>query len=545
MRQPLSRGEVSRGRPPLHRSWDDAPRPPRYGEESVTVDGGNHGAHEREDVELGRAGGVRRAKGGGRATNDGKERRRRRQPTNYTQNMFVVVITLLIAYEIFHSVTSFIGTSSWNYATRLEPETAASATTSSARSAEEIASQNQALAAAYGKGKTREKSRMGGAQWSASSSPFHANNAAALASNVHRDQHVVWSWFEQASTALSQGSTALSQSLSNTAGAASSVASAAWAEAARYAEEMGITAGLVQLPTLVVPASVAGNDTESDAAPTVPVRDSAPGASWSSSAWGALTELPAYLKAVAMHAAPQWTAEEAMAQLEERGSIFSARRKGDWMGCTRPYHLICKGVYRAIKRVDAVTVLDTACLLNAHWLPLVIQHLRKEFRYIKLVCAVEDKRRLQYVRAAFENVENVRYEVMDPFRDSIENKTDLVIAIKLLDKRSMIHAMRFFRNIQRNARTVSHVVYENFPTSLNRRDVNTDKLLPVRLNTFLPPFMFGKSLYRYENVDESPTAEVMEIVTMETGELFANKQTPAMADLEDPKLKKRRQDPKR
>lgn len=475
-------------------------------------------------------------------TTAGKERRQR-PPTNVMQNIFFATISLLIAYEIFHSMTAVVIPRSRQLTAGFSPLSqewpAGQASPGAApRSAEEIARQNRELAKAYDE--RIKKRRSPGSRWSQAS--LGADSGATSPAGSGHGQHIVWSYFEQASAAMSQSSSALSQSLSDTADAASSAANSAWTEAARYAHEMGIKAGLVQLPTLVVTQNA--NGTYPEGAAVEEVRDTAPGASWSSSAWGGLNSLPAYLKAVAMHSAPKWTSEEAMAQLEERGSIFTARRKGEWMGCTRPYHLACKGVYRAIKRVDATTVLDTACMLNAHWLPLVIQHLRKEFRFIQLVCAVQDKSRVEYVRAAFEDVDHVTFTTMNPFRDNVVNKTDLVVAVKLLDKKSLIHAMRFFRNMQRNAATVSHIVYENFPSSNNRRDVNDGKQL-VRVNTFLPPFMFGRTVHRYENIDESPTSDVMEIVTIATDALFANKQTPAMADLGDPKLKKRRKNPTR
>jgi hypothetical protein len=333
----------------------------------------------------------------------------------------------------------------------------------------------------------------------------------------------VWSWFEQAAAGLSQ-------SLSDAGGAASS----AWQEAARYASAVNVSEGLVRLPRLLVPAG--------DGAAGAGGRDLAPGAAWSSSSWGALTSLPAYLKAVAMHAAPDWTPEEAQAQLEERGSIFAARRKGEWMGCTRPYYLVCKGVYRSIKRINALTVLDAACVLNAHWLPLVLHHLRKEFRLVQLVCADRDASRLEYVKAAYEGIDRVTFTTLDPFRDEITNQTDLVIGVKLLDKETMIRAMKFFNNMRRSAAAVSHIVYENYPNSRNRWDLTDDKERVIRLNTMAPPFMFGQTAYRYESADEQPTSEVVEIMAIETKELFANKETPTMSDLEDPKLRKRRQE---
>jgi hypothetical protein len=477
-------------------------------------------------AEQGAREGAKRSRRSGRAV---ARKARRRAPVNVVQNALLVVISMLIVYEIFHSLTAFISPTSWqslipssfsasNQLMSGEPTQSLQRPPTAAEIARAIT--NQEHAATYGGG------LVGGRQ-----SGTQDSLSQRFPTRSGQDRHVVWSWFEQASSTFSK-------SLSDTADAATS----AWAEAARYARDMRISAGLVQLPTLVVPpAAVEGTN---DTWPRVEaVKDTAPGAAWSSSAWAALNSLPAYLKAVALHSAPKWTAEEAQAQLEERGSIFTARRKGEWMGCARPYHLICKGVYRAIKQVNAMTVLDTACMPNAHWLPLVIQHLRKEFRFVKLVCVVPDESRVQYVKAAFGDIEHVEFTTMDPFRDDVVNKTDLVVAVKLLDKKSMIQAMRFFKNMQRNAATASHVVFENYPDSRNRQTFAAAKTQSVRLNVFRPPFMFGKGIYRYQNTDEQPAREFVEVVTMETAELFSNKYSPAMADLEDPNLRNRRQEP--
>ena len=104
------------------------------------------------------------------------------------------------------------------------------------------------------------------------------------------------------------------------------------------------------------------------------------------------------------------------------------------MGCTQPYHLICKGVHRAIKIVNAVTVVDTLCAQNAPWLPLVLTHLTKEFRFVKIICANRDDTRREYVQAAYDGLEVVVFTTYDPFNTPITNRMDLVIAIKLLDR---------------------------------------------------------------------------------------------------------------
>lgn len=382
-----------------------------------------------------------------------------------------------------------------------------------------------ALAAAYTAAGERGDKKRSKAPW--------PNSSPQGSKEDKSTEDMVWSWFEQAAQSMSK-------SVSDTAGAAS----AAFQEAARYAAAIDIKEGLIQLPGLIVSASTAAvnssdgdDDSRTNPAHSAPV-DRAPGATWSSSAWGALNSLPAYLKAAALHAAPTWTAEEAQAILEKRGSIFTARQKGEWMGCTQPYHLICKGVYRAIKIVNAVTVVDTLCAQNAPWLPLVLTHLKKEFRFVKLICADRDYTRREYVQAAYDGLEDVAFTTYDPFNTPITNQTDLVIAIKLLDRQSMIRGMKFFKTLQKSP-DVKHVIYENYPRSTNRRGVGADAALPVRLNTRLAPFMFGRPVYKYQNSDESPTVETMEIMTMAVPDIFANKETPKMAELEDPRLRKR------
>lgn len=444
--------------------------------------------------------------------------------------MFLGVAGLLLAYEIIQSFRlapaltrlSWVP-GSWVPVSYIVPTKSGQGENSTTRDSLSNRRTSE-LAAAYSSGFAQRKKLVDDNEYT---------GVGSLASSTSKSQ-TAFSWFEQAALAVSG---VLSEAYIDTADAASS----AFKEAARYASDMGISEGLVHLPRLVESATNATTASLEGGETATTTQNATAGAAWSSSSWASLTALPAYLKAVALHGAPRLTSEEALAQREEQGSIFSARRKGEWMGCTRAYHLVCKGVYRAIKRVNAVSVVDTACTANARWLPLVLEHLRKEFRVVQLTCADRDLSRLQYVKAAYSDVGNVKFMTMDPFKDKISNETDLVIGVKLLDKMSMINVMKFFKNIQSSA-AVKHVVFENYPNSKNRVDLEKSKKA-VRLNGYAPPFMFGKPVYQYQNADEQPTSEIVEILAMETSELFAYKETPHMADLEDPKLRKRRVEP--
>lgn len=244
-------------------------------------------------------------------------------------------------------------------------------------------------------------------------------------------------------------------------------------------------------------------------------------------------DVPAFLRAAQMYAAPKLTAEELQAQIDERTSIFAARRKGDWMGCGRSYYLVCKGVYRAIKRTNALTILDTACAANSYWLPFVIKHLYKELKLIKLTCADKDESHLRQARQAYRDIDHVQFTQFNPYTTQISNKTDLLLGISALNDETLITASKFFRNIQESG-NVAYVVYENFPDSNNGRGSLSTRRSSGRLNTFAPPFMFGLPTYYYENVDEQPSTESVMIVAMKSEELFKNHRKPNMVDLRPP-----------
>jgi hypothetical protein len=323
------------------------------------------------------------------------------------------------------------------------------------------------------------------------------------------------SWYEQAAA-----------SMSSAVNATSDAASAAWAEAADYARRIQVSSsGFILLPSLTKGTTM----------------DNAIGAAWSAQARNAnVSALPAHLKAVALHAPPRLTPEAEEAASDERGSIFSARRKGDWMGCNRQNYLVCKGVYRAIKQANAITVMDVACDANAEWLPKVVRHLRREFRMIKLVCANPSPDKLEPAKADYMGVDLVTFTTFDPFVSHFTDKCDLIIAVNLLKSETLIRAMRFFKHLEASSDNIGAVVFDNYPDSTNRLSIGKKS---VKVNAFAPPFLFGRTLSRYAKVDEQAGAEIMEIVSVATKGMFEFQTTPSMAELEDPKLRRRKSDP--
>lgn len=233
-----------------------------------------------------------------------------------------------------------------------------------------------------------------------------------------------------------------------------------------------------------------------------------------------------------MHRPPE-TQDEGDSTDEREKSIFTARRKGAWIGCEREFHLVCKGIYRAIKVTNAIRVVDVGCAGNIGWLPHVVNKLRTEFRMVTLVCAVGTAEEEGKVRKLYGTVEGVNVLVLDAYANTFPNETDLLLAYRFLEKETLIDAMRFFKNVNKGG-TVSALALESYPASRNApgRNGGEGKLT---INTALAPFWFPSSLYEYENAAEDPEGEHMRIVVVKVAEMFTTRVTPEMKDLVDPR----------
>lgn len=303
-------------------------------------------------------------------------------------------------------------------------------------------------------------------------------------------------------------------------------------EAAPPGEAEGEKDALADIPEgpLPLPVLRSANGTASAA-------KTAAGSSWTGSfAQGVLSALPLHLLAEAKHAPPRKGGVAAGGEGEEHESIFAARRKGAWIGCERPFHLVCKGVYRAIKITNAVRVVDVECERDVAWLPHILHKLREEFRMVQLTCAVREAGRVEVVRKAYEGVRDVQVVVLDAYNDAFPAGTDMLVAYKFLEERTLIDAMRFFKNVHKSG-TVSVLAVESFPRARNKpKPVDGgDAAGKLRINTAVAPFWFPPCVYQYENVDENPENVPMHICAVKLDEIFRRKNTPGMQDLVDPR----------
>lgn len=357
----------------------------------------------------------------------------------------------------------------------------------------------------------------------------YAENGNTLGSpgSVSEEQAgVAKTWLTQAKEA------AYETMMSTTEGASSAVA-----EAFAYASNITISAGLVQLPSL---SSLRGTTSPAASSSANSTASTLSGFAWSAqAAMGKLATLPAYLKAVAVYQ-PHRTEEELEALRDgDPDSIFNARHKGQWMGCTQQFYVICKGAYRSLKRTNALTVHDVNCKANIYWLPLVIRHLKTEFRVVKLLCTTPDSSQLDQIKDAYEGVDHVTFGRFDPFTDKFVNQTDVVVAVKLLEHETMVRAMKLFRNLRESLK-VGHIVMDSYMNSVNRPEFKDPKGgTQVHINLFQPPFMFGKPLYRYSNADEDFGNERIEVVAVKRDDLFGRQQNVRFGDLQDPKQRQR------
>ncbi|KAI0561327.1 hypothetical protein FGB62_87g099 [Gracilaria domingensis] len=208
-------------------------------------------------------------------------------------------------------------------------------------------------------------------------------------------------------------------------------------------------------------------------------------------------------------------------KVRERPSIFTALRSGGWIGCERPFHLVCKGVYRAIKVTNAINVVDIGCERDAAWLPHIVRKLREEFRMVQLTCIGEKS-------SGFEDID-VEFVNMDVFEDRFPNDTDMLVAYKLVEAQTLITAMKFIKNVKRSE-SVQTLVMETFPNSDN--SIKEGKL---QINSAIAPFWFPTPLYQYSNEEENEEPQEMKVIAVPVNQLFTDRNTPSMTDLMDPR----------
>ncbi|OSX74661.1 hypothetical protein BU14_0275s0020 [Porphyra umbilicalis] len=211
-------------------------------------------------------------------------------------------------------------------------------------------------------------------------------------------------------------------------------------------------------------------------------------------------------------------------------SVYTVRQPKGWWGCDRPYWVACKGVYRSIKRLDAVAVMDVNCLANADYLPVVFAHLRLEFRYIRFVCAERDADRLAAAQAKYRSVDaKMSFITFDPFAAdaAYPPRLDVVLAIGAFAGQSLIRSMRLFRALHTSG-AARYVVFDNFPSLDNGPSVGAGggRVAGVggvnkgRINVYKGPFMFPPAKYMYENATEVYGTEHSQILALAVADLF-------------------------
>lgn len=232
--------------------------------------------------------------------------------------------------------------------------------------------------------------------------------------------------------------------------------------------------------------------------------------------------IPSFASNVLSTLPSHWLIESAPKRVERGGdSIFKALRNGGWIGCERPFHLVCKGVYRAIKATNAMNVANIGCERDVAWLPHIVRKLREEFRMIRLTC-IGDR------TSGFDGLD-VKFVAMNVYEDAFPNDTELLVAYKLMQSETLIDGMKFLKNVKRSG-TVDMLVVETFPQGDNKMQDGA-----LKVNTAIAPFWFPAAVYHYSNEAENDENEMMEIVTVRVDEMFEKRNTPTMAELVDPR----------
>lgn len=213
-------------------------------------------------------------------------------------------------------------------------------------------------------------------------------------------------------------------------------------------------------------------------------------------------------------------------------SVYTVRKPQGWWGCERPYWVACKGVYRAIKRLDAVSVMDVNCLANADFLPVVFSHLRREFRSIRFVCAERNEDRLAAARAKYASVDaKTSFMTFDPFAPdaaaAYPPRLDVVLAVGAFVGQSLISSMRLFRSLHTSG-AARYVVFDNFPTLDNVPSAGAaggtvgGGANKGRINVYKGPFLFPVAKYTYENATERYGSEENQIMALAVADLFSS-----------------------
>lgn len=266
------------------------------------------------------------------------------------------------------------------------------------------------------------------------------------------------------------------------------------------------------------------------------------GSSWAASlANGLLAALPAHWMVERLHSAPTRSSDQER-EFSYEDSIFSARRKGIWIGCGSDSYLICKGAYRAIKVVDAAKVADVGCIRNSGWLPHVLGKLRGEFRMVHLICIVPEQMHVKEVMELYKDVTmKVSVIVKNVLEEEITEKVDLLIGYGFLKGGTLIRAMRFMRLVKRSG-NVRYLLLENYPGEknvvINELKSNGKNDRKIRINTGIAPFYFPKAIYNYANEDDNDERVEKTIKVVRVDELFEGQMTLRYDQLIDPRKKK-------
>lgn len=263
----------------------------------------------------------------------------------------------------------------------------------------------------------------------------------------------------------------------------------------------------------------------------IPPKSAQAGSSWSMSLIkGMLPTVPAHWAAEVTRAAT------ALAEaLPSTPSIFRARQKGEWIGCVRPHHLVCKGVYRAAKASNALSMLSLGCADDIDWLPHILRKLREELRPIRLYCAIShttSSATLNNLHSTYRSVGLVDVvKVNVPHGQLGVTNVDMVVAYRALTVGTLIDAMRLLRGLKKSG-AGKLLVTETYPDIDNAKQ---DGQVRQRVNVGAAPFLFPAPAFEYANEDENENADDMEIVTVRIAELFEQRLTPEMKDLVDPR----------
>lgn len=209
-------------------------------------------------------------------------------------------------------------------------------------------------------------------------------------------------------------------------------------------------------------------------------------------------------------------------------SIFAARRKGPWMGCARRDALLCTGLYRSLKRTGAASLFDLDCGMHLEWLPRILEKLLREYRLVRVTCAVRGPNDAVRARAALAGA-RVDVVVFQPMTAPAAEfpKSDVVFTRESLRRANLIGAMALLRKVK-DSNAYAYVVHENFP----RAPANIPRKEGLLINAALPPFSLPPPFYSHVNDDDAPGVEV---ACRAVPDMFAQRATPTMNELVDPR----------